>query len=108
MRRIAPPGTAVEMAIVGAGAAGRTPADGEPEVIMKANVGDRLILEGTHVGEPRRVGVITGVRHHDGAPPYTVRWLDSGHEALVFPGPDARVEPPTASATGAVQHGGAR
>jgi uncharacterized protein DUF1918 len=59
---------------------------------MFAQVGDRLILEGVHVGDVRRVGVITGVRHADGTPPYQVRWLDSGHEALVFPGPEARIE----------------
>jgi uncharacterized protein DUF1918 len=60
---------------------------------MKAIVGDRLVLEGTHVGDRRRVGVITAVRHEDGSPPYDVRWLDDGHEALVFPGPDSRIEP---------------
>jgi hypothetical protein len=60
---------------------------------MKAEVGDRLIAEGLHVDDPRRVGVITEVRHDDGSPPYLVRWLDNGHEALVYPGPDAHVEP---------------
>jgi hypothetical protein len=60
---------------------------------MKGQVGDRLVLEGTHVGDPRRVGVITEVRHGDGTPPYEVRWLDDGHSALVFPGPDAHIEP---------------
>jgi hypothetical protein len=63
---------------------------------MKAHVGDRLVLEGSRVGEARRIGVITAVRRSDGAPPYVVRWLDNDHEALVFPGPDARVEPPVA------------
>jgi Domain of unknown function (DUF1918) len=67
---------------------------------MIAHVGDRLVLEGTHVGQPRRIGVITEVRHDDGTPPYVVRWLDDGHEALVFPGPDARVEPPNGLAHG--------
>jgi hypothetical protein len=67
---------------------------------MIAHVGDRLVLEGTHVGQPRRIGVITEVRHDDGTPPYVVRWLDDGHEALVFPGPDARVEPPNGPAHG--------
>ncbi|HEX2355872.1 MAG TPA: DUF1918 domain-containing protein [Micromonosporaceae bacterium] len=62
---------------------------------MNAHTGDRLVLEGTHVGDPRRAGVIIGLRHKDGTPPYEVRWLDTGHVALVFPGPDARVEPPT-------------
>ena len=75
---------------------------------MKANVGDRLILEGTHVGDQRRVGVIIAVRTDDGTPPYTVRWLDNGHEALVFPGSDARVERSTLPATGAVPRSGAR
>jgi hypothetical protein len=60
---------------------------------MKATIGDRLVLEGTHVGDHRRVGVITSVRHEDGSPPYVVRWLDDGHEALVYPGPDSRIEP---------------
>jgi hypothetical protein len=59
---------------------------------MKGQVGDRLVLEGTHVGDPRRVGVITEVRHRDGTPPYEVRWLGDDHRALVFPGPDAHIE----------------
>jgi hypothetical protein len=62
---------------------------------MKAKIGDRLVLEGTHVGDRRRTGVITALRHLDGTPPYQVRWLDTGHEALVFPGPDGRIEPRT-------------
>lgn len=65
---------------------------------MKANVGDRLILLGTHVGDPDRIGIITELRHTDGSPPYVVRWLDTGHEALVYPGPDAKVEPPGVAA----------
>jgi len=60
---------------------------------MLAHVGDTLVAESTHVGEARRVGVIVEVRHEDGTPPYLVRWLDNGHEALVYPGPDARVRP---------------
>lgn len=52
---------------------------------MKAHVGDRLVLKGTHVDDPGRVGVVIELRHDDGTPPYVVRWLDTGHEALVFP-----------------------
>ena len=59
---------------------------------MKAKVGDRLVLEGVHVGDRRRRGIILDVRSEDGSPPYVVKWLDDDHEALVFPGPDARVE----------------
>ncbi|MEV0269159.1 MAG: DUF1918 domain-containing protein [Hamadaea sp.] len=60
---------------------------------MKAKVGDRLIMEGAHVGEARRVGVVLEVRHEDGTPPYLVRWADD-HEGLVFPGPDSHIEEP--------------
>jgi hypothetical protein len=60
---------------------------------MKAQIGDRLIVEGTHVGDRRRIGVVVEVRHDDGTPPYRVRWLDDQHEALVFPGADAKLEP---------------
>jgi len=63
---------------------------------MRAHRGDRLVLEGVHVGEPRRVGVITQLRGANGEPPYVVRWLDDDHESLVYPGPEARVEPPHA------------
>ncbi len=41
--------------------------------------------------EPVRDGEILEVRDDDGAPPYLVRWSDTGHEALVYPGPDAYV-----------------
>jgi Domain of unknown function (DUF1918) len=74
---------------------------------MKAAVGDRLVLEGTHVGDRRRIGVITAVHHNDGTPPYEVRWLDDGHEALVFPGPDSRIEPMAGSGKKATQGGSA-
>ena len=61
---------------------------------MMAQVGDRLILESTNLSDSGRVGVITAVRHHDGAPPYLVRWLADGRTSLIFPGPEARIEPP--------------
>jgi hypothetical protein len=63
---------------------------------MKAQVGDRLILAGTHVGDHQRVGLVVEVHGRDGAPPYLVRWDDSGHESLCFPGPDAHVDATTA------------
>jgi hypothetical protein len=59
---------------------------------MIAQVGDRLVLNGIHLGDAGRTGVITAVPHSDGTPPYQVRWLDDGHETLVFPGPEAHVE----------------
>ena len=59
---------------------------------MKANVGDRLVIKGHHVGEPDRDAEIIEVRGDDGAPPYLVRWADDGHEGLFFPGSDASIE----------------
>lgn len=62
---------------------------------MQASVGDHLHIHSRTVGEHDQVGEIVEVRGTDGAPPYLVRHPD-GHETLVFPGPDAVVEPPSA------------
>ena len=59
---------------------------------MQARVGDRIVIRGHHVGEAIRDGEILEVRGPDGGPPYIVRWEDSGHEPLFFPGSDARIE----------------
>ena len=59
---------------------------------LQAAAGDRLIVRRVHVGEPVRDGEILEVRGADGTPPFLVRWSDNGHEALVFPGPDAHVQ----------------
>lgn len=58
---------------------------------MFAAAGDRLIVRNRVIGAPSRDGEILEVRHADGSPPYVVRWSDDGHEALVYPGPDAEV-----------------
>lgn len=59
---------------------------------VQANVGDQLIVEGKHVGDPRREGEVVEVRGDAGGPPYLIRWSD-GHEGLTWPGPDAHVHP---------------
>jgi hypothetical protein len=59
---------------------------------MQTKVGDRLVVRGHHVGQPDRDGEIIEVRGKDGGPPYVVRWDDTGHETLFFPGSDAVVE----------------
>lgn len=58
---------------------------------MRAAVGDRIVIRGHSVGEHPRDGEVVEVRGPDGAPPFVVRWED-GHEALIFPGPDAMIE----------------
>jgi uncharacterized protein DUF1918 len=59
---------------------------------MYASAGDEIVVEGHHLGQPRRTGEILEVRGPDGAPPYLVQWDDSPHPVLFFPGSDARVE----------------
>jgi hypothetical protein len=58
---------------------------------MKADVGDWLVIKSGTIGRPDLRGLITEVRSPDGEPPYRVRWLATGEEATVFPGPDAVV-----------------
>ena len=61
---------------------------------MNAQVGDRIVVKGTHVGDRARVGVVIALRHTDGTPPYEVRWLDDGHVGLIFPGQETHIEHP--------------
>jgi Domain of unknown function (DUF1918) len=67
---------------------------------MKANAGDRLVVFSNHLDQPAAEGEILEVHGRDGDPPFLVRWQESGHEALVFPGPDARVLSPGQAARG--------
>ncbi len=59
---------------------------------MHAVAGDRLVVHNHHVGERDRYAEILEVHGANGEPPFLVRWSDTEHEALVFPGPDAVVE----------------
>lgn len=59
---------------------------------MYACKGDRIVVRNPHLDGPVRDGEIFAVEHEDGSPPYRVRWSDSGHESLFFPGPDAYVD----------------
>lgn len=61
------------------------------EDVVKAAVGDEVMVTGQHVGEPSRDTVVLEVRGPDGEPPYRVRWADDGHEGLFFPGSDAAI-----------------
>lgn len=60
-------------------------------LLMKAKVGDWLVMKGTTIDQPDHRGLITEVHSTDGSPPYVVHWLDSDHVATVFPGSDAIV-----------------
>jgi len=72
------------MAPTGVGAGTRRPT-------LAARPGDRLVIHGHRLGEPERDAEILAVGA-GGAPPFRVRWSDTGREALLYPGSDARVE----------------
>jgi len=58
---------------------------------MQTSVGDCIVIRGHRVGEPDRDCEVLEVRGPAGAGPYRVRWGDTGHESLFFPGSDATV-----------------
>ena len=59
---------------------------------MKAAVGDRILIATNRLDQHPRDGKVVRLHHPDGTPPYDVQWSDTGRTAVVFPGPDARVE----------------
>ncbi len=60
---------------------------------VHANVGDWLIVKSRASGHSERRAVILGVGT-DGLAPFTVKWVDDGRQALMFPGPDAHIVTP--------------
>ena len=59
---------------------------------MRAHPGDHLVIKSHHVGETDLEAEILEVKGEHSGPPFLVRWLSDGHEALIFPGSDAVVE----------------
>jgi hypothetical protein len=57
---------------------------------MNVSEGDVLIIRGRHTGQPMRRCRVLEVRGDEG--PFLVRWEDTDHETLYFPGSDATVE----------------
>jgi Domain of unknown function (DUF1918) len=60
---------------------------------MQATIGDRICIHGSIVGHPNKNGEIVEVHGDGGTPPYLVKF-DDGKTRLVYPGPDAVIEPP--------------
>lgn len=58
---------------------------------MHARAGDRIVIKGHRAGQVERDCEVLEVHSKDGEPPYLVRWGDTGHEGLFFPGSDALV-----------------
>jgi Domain of unknown function (DUF1918) len=58
---------------------------------MQPEVGDEFVVDSLHVNEPARKGEILEVRIDDSGEHYVIRWDDTGHETLFFPGPTSHV-----------------
>ena len=58
---------------------------------MHATAGDRIIVRSVHVGEPDRDAEVLEAVGPEGTPPFRVRWSDTGHEGLLYPGPETVV-----------------
>lgn len=63
---------------------------------MHARVGDKIVVDARHTGDRARKGEIVAILGAGEAAHYRVRWAD-GHESVLFPGSDTRVEHPEAS-----------
>lgn len=59
---------------------------------MRAESGDRLVIQGHRVGDPEKYAEILEVRGTKDQPSYFVRWVADGHESVVYPGSDAVIE----------------
>jgi hypothetical protein len=58
---------------------------------MRADTGDLLIVKGRSDSSAARRAMVLEAHGPDGSAPFLVRWIESGHKALVFPGSDAVV-----------------
>ncbi len=67
---------------------------------LRAEPGDRLVIHGHHLGEPERDAEVLEARGAGGGAPFLVRWGDTGHTTLLYPGSDARVQRPRGPAGG--------
>lgn len=72
---------------------------------MHAKVGDTLHIHARQTDFPDQWGRIVEIRGADGTPPYLVEYPD-GHVGLVFPGPEAVIEPEMPAALRSAPHGG--
>lgn len=59
---------------------------------MHANKGDQLVVKGHRIGEPDRRGEVLEARGPGDSEPFMVRWDDSGHVTLLYPGTDTVIE----------------
>ncbi len=59
---------------------------------MQAHRGDELVVRGRRAGQPNRKGEVLEAKGPDDTQPFLVRWDDTGHTTLFFPGSDCVVQ----------------
>jgi len=60
--------------------------------VLRAEVGDILVIDGGGMAGVRRIGTIVAVTGQGGSPPYLVRRLARKYESRISPGAGARIE----------------
>ena len=75
---------------------------------MDARPGDELVIKGNRTGEPDRKGEVLEVRGADGGPPFVVRWDDTGHTTVLYPGTDCEIHAMGRRSEASAAIGGAR
>ena len=63
-----------------------------PPSRLTARVGDRLVIQPHHIGEPERDAEVLEAHGPGGGAPFLVRWTDNGRTSLFYPGSDARID----------------
>lgn len=63
-----------------------------PNLALRAEPGDTLVIDGGGMSGLPRAGTIIAVEGQDGAPPYLVRWTTGDYESRISPGRGARIE----------------
>lgn len=61
---------------------------------MHANVGDEIVVDSVDLGGKTRRGQVLEVRGESGDEHYLVRWDDTGHETIFYPGSTSHVVHP--------------
>lgn len=61
---------------------------------LQARVGDEIVVDSLHLGEPPRKGEVLEVRDQPAPQHYVVRWDDTGHETIFFPASTTHVVHP--------------
>lgn len=59
--------------------------------MVHARPGDEVVIKGHQIGGPDRRGEVLETRGADGASPFVVRWDDTGHTTILYPGTDCEI-----------------